>query len=257
MGTYGTAISQDDAVADVVGFLVDRLKAGSTLDAASKAALARFREMEGDDDEAPLLWLAIASVQWKYGTVDVEVLRRVRADTTDERGLDRWREDPKLLLKRRAALSSFLARIEKPNPKPSPLPRLIGRAAPFEEGDCLSVITADGRYTAALVLKVNNSNPELGMNLVAGLDYLGSEPPDLAVFEQRKWLLKHHGKWNGAPDLCWYLPVRLRQERKRIAVVARTAIRATDPRDAEPHCGWNLLGQQILLCRGKSAQPDD
>ncbi len=257
MGTYGTGITQDDTVADIVGFVVDRLKAGSSLQAASVEAFANFRELEADEDESPLLWLALASVQWKYGAVvDDTVLQRVRADIIGERGLDRWHDDPKLLQKRKAALSKFLAKIEEPNPKPSSSPRLVKRSAPFREGDCLSVLTSDGQYTGALVLGVDNSNPEYGRNLIAGLDYLAPQPPGIAVFEQRQWLFKRHGRWNGEPDIAWFLPVSFRKESKRIIVIGRVSIRPSDPTESRSYAGWNLLGQQILLCRAAGANSD-
>lgn len=257
MGTFGTGIIQDDTVADVVAFVVDRLKAGWSLHAASSEAHLRFRELEDDDDESPLLWLALAFVQRKYGAVvDEAVLQRVRADILDERGLDRWRDDMKLLTKRKAALSSFLAQIETPNPKPSPAPRLITRAAPFSEGDCLAVLTADARYTAALVLGVDNSNPEYGRNLVAGLDFLEPQPPTITVFEQRRWLIKRHGQWNGQPDIAWYLPVGFKKESKRITIVGQVAVRNSDPKESRSYAGWNLLGQQILYCRAAGSKSD-
>jgi hypothetical protein len=252
MGAWGTAITANDTVSDVRDFMVERLKAGATLAEASAQAAWHFRELESDSDDGPLLWQGIASIQWKYGRVNRDVLQRVRSDIQADRGLDLWREDPTLLAKRRTALAKFLETIKADNPRPSPLPKTVVRSAPFAEGDCLAVRTEDGRYTAALVLKVNNENPELGLNLVAGLDYLAEVPPDLAFFEQRKWLFKHHGKWTGEPDLLWFNPVRFRQTRSRITIVGTSAIRRTDPKDARGHAGWNLLGQQILLCREAS-----
>lgn len=134
------------------------------------------------DMASPLLWQAIALMQWNYGRVDDAVLARVRRDIESERGLGIWRDDPKGLAKRKRALDKFLEKLQRANPKPSSHPKPILRRAPFEEGDCLAVRTADGRYTAALVLKVDNENPQWGKNLVAGLDYLDEEPPKLAFF---------------------------------------------------------------------------
>jgi len=253
MGSWGTAITANDTVSDVRDFMLDRLKAGASLAAASAQAITRFEEIERDADEAPLLWQAVALVQWKYGRVDEAILERIRGDIESERGLDVWRDDPKDLAKRKRALEAFLQKIQSANPHPSSPPKTILRRAPFEEGDCLAVRTEDGRYTAALVLKVNNQNPEYGMNLVAGLDYLEDKPPKLEFFEERKWLFKRHGSWNGEPDLDWYLPVRFRKESKRISVLGKTQIRRSDPHDARGHAAWNLLGHQILLCRAWKA----
>lgn len=256
MGTFGTGITQDDTVADIVGFVVEQLKAGATLEAASAKARVQFRELENDEDESPLLWLALATVQWKYGSIEEQVLEHVRADIKAERGMECWREDPNDFRRRRAVLSKFLAKIETSNPKPSPYPRIVVRKAPFVEGDCLSVRISDGRYTAALVLKVDNSTPEYGKNLVAGLDYLETEPPVIAVFEQRQWLAKRHPNWKGAPDLCWYLPVHFKQASKNITVVGNIRLRWRDPKDSSFHGGWNLLGEQIQYSRAHASEAE-
>lgn len=249
MGTWDSGITQDDAVADVVAFVTDRLKASDSLQSATAQARARFAELERDDDEAPLLWLALAHVQWKYGAVDPELLSRVRSDVAAERGLRRWLDDPGGLGARKAALARFLNRVEQPNPKPSALPRTVVRKAPFRRGDCLSVRLPDGRHTAALVLREDDTNPENGMNLVASLDYCELEPPTIATFERREWLVLSHGNWNGERDICWYLPVRFQQERKRITLAGNVPPLDSDPRDAPGHVAWSHLGVQILLCR--------
>src|SRR5579862_2139694 len=127
MGTWGIGISQDDTVADVAGFMVDRLKSGASLVIASKDAAARYKELEQDEDEAPLLWIAIASVQWKYGQVEESVLRRVGSDIRAGHGLDRWRGDDKALAKRTAGLQKFLDKIGTPNPSPLAAPKFIVR----------------------------------------------------------------------------------------------------------------------------------
>jgi hypothetical protein len=253
MGSWGPGIASNDTVADVRGFMLDRLKEGASLAEASSRAIVHFKELEDDPDDGPLLWQAIALIQWKYGRVDDAVLARVRHDVESERGLEIWRDDPKGLAKRKSALAKFLETLQLANPKPSPPPKIILRSAPFEEGDCLAVRTADGRYTAALVLKINNENPEWGKTLVAGLDYLDKELPTLAFFEERKWLFKRHGNWKGEPDLLWLIPVRFRAANKQIAIVGRIRIKNSDPKDAAGHGAWNLLGGQILLCRSSKS----
>lgn len=254
MGAWGFGILQDDTVSDVVGFFIDRLKAGDQLRLATAATVAHFAELEHDRDEAPLLWLAVAHVQWKYGSIDPSVLRRVRSDVEAERGLDRWRDDPKSLTRRKGALARFLAKIEQPNPKPSALPKLIVRKAPFRQGDCLSIFLPDGRYTAALVLAEDNTDPERGNNLIASLDYCGNVPPQLSVFEQRKWLVLSHGNWNNEQDVCWYLPVRFRSVRRRVTIVGNVPLKSRDPKESSTYVGWNHLGLQVLLCQKHRAR---
>jgi hypothetical protein len=111
MGTSGTSITADDTVADVVGTAIDRLKEGATLQEASAFALRRFKRLLKDPDNGPLVWLALAHVQWKYGRVDSEVLDQVRNDIAAGNGLDRWRDEPADLTARKQVLEAFLAKI--------------------------------------------------------------------------------------------------------------------------------------------------
>ena len=249
MGTWGFRITDDDIVSDIISSITDELKAGNDLEHASARAREKFAELEGDADEAPLLWLALAHVQWKYGTVENQVLQRVRDDISIGNGLERWGDDSEALARRKAALAKFLAQIESPNPRPSKFPKVIIRRAPYSKGDCLAVLLPDGRFTAALVLNVDDANPEYGKNLIASLDYLERTPPDIDVFKRKKWLILNHGNWNNRKDICWYLPPHYRAESKRISKVGNIGLGWFVPKDDGMHASWRHIGSQILLCR--------
>lgn len=252
MGTWGYGIIKDDTVADVISFVTERLKAGDGLDLALAKSKVEFSDLNNDEDDGPLFWLALAHLQWKYGKVDTQTLERVRSDIENERGLARWRDTAKDFARRKEVLTKFLAQLESPNPRISALPKMVFRKAPFKKGDCLSVLLPDSRYTAALVLGEDNSNPELGMNLIASLDYLENIPPSLDFFKCRKWLILSRGNWNNEKDICWYLPVGFQQARKRIEVIGNIATKWLDPRHARGSTGWINLGTQILRCRNQS-----
>jgi hypothetical protein len=249
MGTWGFSVTADDTVTDIISFVTDELKAGEPIEIATSKAIAEFAELKNDNDEEPLLWLAIAHLQWKYGRVDPNILEHVRYDIAFECGLERWRDEPQSLLKRKAALAKFLARIESPNPKLSKPPKLVIRKAPFAKGDCLAVLLPDGRYTAAIVLAENNSSPECGMNLIASLDFLGVVPPEMDVFKRKEWLRLNHGTWNNRLDINWYLPPRFRQESKRFLVMGNIKLGWFIPKGDDSYTAWQSLGNQILLCR--------
>lgn len=246
MGTWGVDITKDDTVLDVIGFVTDRLKAGDSLRDASEKAKTYFSQLEQDEDEGPLIWLALAQVQWKYGSVDQAILERIRNDIAMGHGLTPWQEDEKLFHKRKTALSKFLSRIESPNPKPAKIPKLIVRRAPFKQGDCLVVALPEGLYTAALVLKADNSNLEYGKNLIASLDYLSSIPPSLQVFKRKEWLILSHGNWNNRRDISWYLPVQFKKESARFNVVGNINLGWFTPSDSDMYSNWSNLGQPIL-----------
>jgi hypothetical protein len=239
---------------DVIDYVTSRIKAGDPIDVASERARVHYSELEADNDEGPLLWIALAYVQWKYGSIQTDTLDRVRKDILNERGLDPWRDDRSALEKRKAALGKFLQQIQVPNPKPTAIPKIVVRKAPFRQGDCLSVLLSDGRYTAALVLQEDNSDPEYGKNLIASLDYCERDPPEMAVFERKEWLVLSHSNWKGERDICWYLPVRFQKERKRICVVGNVGAIWKDKSTSWSYVGWGHLGLQVLLCRAHSGK---
>lgn len=257
MGAWSTAITGDDTVADVIGEVVDRLKKGATMAEASAAARQIFKSLLDDVDDGPLVWLGLAAIQWRHGRVEAQVLRQVQALVCSELGLDRWRDDPKALAKRRDVVARFVEQVALPNDDPKPLPKLVVRSAPFQAGDCLAVHVGDGRQTAALVLATDNSRPEHGMNLVAGLDYLSARRPELVDFERCPRLHKVHGQWQGQQDLLWCLPVGFKKQRARFQLIGHLAIDGLDSPCCDAFGAWGQVGEQIVLNRRHLGLPDN
>lgn len=253
MGAWGTAIDSHDTFADVTAAVTRRLKTGAGLSEACAVVLQEFAEVLADDDDGASVWHALAHLQWKYaGTVQAEVLEKIRRDFYEGRGLDGWSAED--LERRRSAVSRFLAKVEAPNLTPTRLPTIRRRPAPFSTGDCLSFETACGLYGAAIVLATDNSEPEYGLNLVGCLNYLEANPPAHDTFEARDWLRLFHGSWKGQQELVWRSPTGFRQQRDKISRVATTLLRPDDPTESNRYSGWAGLGVQILICRGLKSQ---
>jgi hypothetical protein len=250
VGTWGFGVEDDDFVADVVGVFKDQLKQGASVGAATESVLSSYANSAADADDGPLLWLAVAHCQWTYGTVAPAVLERVVRDIETGAGLDRWAgESPAVLQKRRQRLASFVEKIQRPNPKPSPIPKLVVRKPIFQRGDCLSVQMDDGTYTAAIVLASDHSRPEYGMNLIGVVDFASSAPPGEKVFRRHKWLRLTHHSWAGDLDVCWYLAHGFRPYTSRITAVGQTKPGRRDPSDSRTFCNWSHLGKQVALQR--------
>ena len=264
MGTWGYAVTSDDTVRDVLDTFRHYLKHGATEAEATNWTLHSFADLEGDPDEETLLWLGLAEAQWAYGAVDPAVLDRVRDDVASGAGLERWEESPADLAKRRRALAAFVAKVERPNPRPRKRPRLVVRPPEFEPGACLAVRGRDGLYRAAVVVAADHSNPEYGMNLIATLDYRSADAPGPEVFEQRRWVTREREvtpylrEVRGLSaqettveevDAAWYQArLGFRAERERFEVVGQTVLRPGDPSDpskyAFPHTSWKNLGRE-------------
>ena len=133
--------------------------------------------------------------------------------------------------RRKATLEKFLNKIAVPNPRPKK-PRVAIRAPKFKAGDCLSIRMENGQYAAGLVLVADHSRVEYGQNLIAMLDYLSPEKPQIDVF------------------LVGFSSVK-----DRIEVAGVVDILPSDPKSSRSYCGWALLGRHVIYQRewnGKS-----
>ena len=247
MGSWGVGVEQDDYFLDVYGAIEQAMREGSSLAEACSRAVEANRAQIEDDDEGPVFWQAVAKAQWTYGQLQPDVLERVRGDVEAERGMERWVEaGEKTVRARKAALIRFLDKVSVPRPKPKAPPRKKGRKPLFSAGDCLSIRHPDGRFGAAIVTVADDSEPELGKNLVCTLNYLEPVPPPPEVFEARDWLRPPRPSRDGDPDCTWFFHIGFRAVRSSLEVVATTEIRASDPRDSNLFGNWKHVGAQAL-----------
>ncbi len=111
---------------DIQGDLDELLKDGKSLAEASAEIVNKYSFLNDDSDEAPLLWIALADSQWKYGGLEPGVLERVKHDFDADAGMGRWQDEGESnYRKRRVALQKFINKIETPKPKPTRLPRHV------------------------------------------------------------------------------------------------------------------------------------
>lgn len=251
MGAWGYGIRQDDFVLDVVGDLEGFLKAGLNVPEATTAVLSQHAATIDDPEDGPLLWIAIADVQWIHGALDPQVFARVKEDIERGRGLDRWRDDSHGLMRRKAALDSFVGKITAPNSRPKKLPKTVVRSPKFMAGDCLSIRLADGQYAAALVLAADHSNTEYGTNLVGVLDYLSTEKPQIDVFRERRWLAFSGSAAQNKLDVAWYHYLGFRSARSRLEIVGHVEISDSDPKDSNTFRRWTGIGDEVLSRRDR------
>jgi hypothetical protein len=252
MGAWGYGIRQDDVVCDVIGAFEDNLKQGKNIVEASKAVRKQFAEAIKDRDDGPLAWIGLADAQWTYGQLDPGVLQHVKDDFDSGRSLSPWEESESDLSRRKATLKQFIEKLASPNPKPKKTPRITVRLPKFQPGDCLSILLSNGQFGAAIVLAVDSSNAEYGMDMVGVLDYMSPDKPKKGVFQERNWLHRTHHNWNNRIDLAWYMHVGFRKMKPRIEVVCRIDLLEADPKnrmEGIAYASWEHLGEQIVLQR--------
>ena len=239
MGAWGFGIRDDDFVRDVIGVFEDHLKAGNSVAEATTVVQSQFGGASEDEVDGPLLWIALADMQWTYGGLAPSVLERVRDDFASGRTLRAWEDDPRGLARRRAVLEKFIATIGAENPRPKKPPKTIVRAPRFRPGDCLSIRLRDGGYGAAIVLVAEHSVEEYGRNLVAVLDYHSANSPTMDVFRARKFASRHAGASGAA--VAWYLPMGFRSVKGRLEVVGQVEILDSDPKQSNFYFRWTSI----------------
>ena len=246
MGAWGYGIRQDDFVLDVIGTFEDLLKSGKSVREATETVRSQFAAASDDPVDGPLLLIAIADVQWTYGQADPQIVQRVKEDLGSGLSLAIWTDDPRGLVRRRAALEQFISKIEQSNPRPRKLPKTTVRAPMFPAGTCLSIQLPNGQYAAALVLAADHAHVEHGRNLVGVLDYVSAEKPPLEVFRSRKWLVVGGQGGQNDPDLAWYYHTGFRAVKARLAIVGEIDILESDPTDSNVYRRWTGIGERGL-----------
>jgi hypothetical protein len=124
MGARGYGIRQDDLVCDVIGVFEDLLKAGKSVQEATETVSSQFTGAMSDTDDGPLVFIALADMQWTYGELEPRILNRVKGDFESGRGLAAWTEDPRGLARRKAALETFIKKIGQAMQRPKKLPKI-------------------------------------------------------------------------------------------------------------------------------------
>ena len=206
MGTWGTGVLDDDFAMSVYETYMDLFDAKVGHVAIRAEIEAVFGEGRCDDDDKFSFWFALAKAQWECGVLEEDVRRSVCEMIDSGMALNHWKErsdDPSDYSSRKRKLGQFKRTISKDKAKPRTPKKYRFVPACFEPGDCLVFNTADGRFGAALVLEIDNSDKQEGHTLFGLIDYLSPDPPPIDVFENPKWLLLTHHAHKGTPELTW------------------------------------------------------
>ncbi|WOK07726.1 hypothetical protein RT717_03775 [Imperialibacter roseus] len=208
MGTWGTAIKDSDAFADVYSEFFELYNAGGDPKTISKKIIEDNWEILEIEEEKHSLWFAIALAQWETKSLDEDILRKVETIVTSGADLSIWRHlgasEPDLT-RRKVALKKFLDKIQTERPKAKPRKKLKLNTAVFSTGECLVFKMRNGNYGGAVVL-ATDADPETPYNLVATTRINKRELPSLDDFEKAEVLLLNFGNWTDKPDVVWYMP---------------------------------------------------
>lgn len=208
MGTWGTAIKDNDAFADIYSEFYELYNKGGQPDIISQKIIADNWEILEIEEEKHSLWFALALAQWETKSLDTEVLLKVEEIISSGADIKIWldlnaREQD--IKKRKIALDKFLEKIKSDRPKAKSRKRSKLKVPIFATGDCLVFKMKNGNYGGAVVL-ATDTNPETAYNLVATTRLNQVTKPTLADFEKAEVLICNFGQWQDKPDVTWYMP---------------------------------------------------
>lgn len=154
MGSWGSGIFDDDVAADVKSAFEAALEAGATVPAATREVREEFGGALEDDDDGPIVILALASLQWERGKLQERLKKQALGILDAGRGLERWEDQGERALTERRAIYEQLRRLlASPSPTPSPRPRRPRPRPNFREGDWFAVPLDGGGIAVGLVAR--------------------------------------------------------------------------------------------------------
>jgi hypothetical protein len=262
MGAWGYEILEDDIALDVHADYLRYFNVGKPHDEILRLIVTGSADLLADDDDATVIWLAIARAQWDCGGLAPEVIAKVETIVREEIDLKRWtalgKPQP---VQRRRALDKFLEKLRTPNPRPRKPRKAVKRKPIFATGDCLSIRLSDGDYGAAIVLDCPPERQRIdgetyGKNFIGVLRYKGNTKPSIQEFERRDWLYLTHHAWFNHPrkrqlHVFCVLALRFRAVKDKFEVVGITKIRETDPKYSlySPITGWHFAEQIVYQAK--------
>jgi hypothetical protein len=208
MGTWGTAIKNSDAFADVYSEFFDQYNRGELPDIISKKIVDNNSEILEIEEEKNSLWFALALAQWETKSLDPKILGQVEEIISTDADLKIWRDagaSERDIKKRKIALDKFLEKIKSDRPKAKPRKRPKLKTPIFATGDCLAFKLTNGNYGGAVVL-ASDTNPETACNLIATTRLHQKNKPTPKDFENAEVLICNFAKWTDKADVSWYMP---------------------------------------------------
>ncbi len=155
MGTWGPGIFSNDTAGDVRDGFRELVGAGASPDEATERLLEAYGytfDVDANDTDARVAWIALAVTQWKTGRL-LDSVRDKAVECIDAGAdLELW-EDPKGRKQREAALRKARADLLSPQRPPTRISRQVGNHSPFSPGDVVRYTAFSGREFAFWAMK--------------------------------------------------------------------------------------------------------
>lgn len=154
MGAWGPAIFSDDTACDIRSDYRELLEDGLDDHEAVQRVIADYQHL--GQDEAHVLWLALAAAQTSLGRLDVDVKANALRVIDDGVGLELWVEaGSKELSSRKAALTKLRAALTDPQKPPTKVRKPWSHVTDLAAGDVLAYSRPDGTSALFRVARVD------------------------------------------------------------------------------------------------------
>jgi sirohydrochlorin ferrochelatase len=113
MGAWGTGPFDDDVASDVRSTFENELEGGASVAYATTVVLREWSEAMDDEEDGPIVWLALASLQLGHGALQKRVRDEALAVIDGGQNQRRWDEEttPEDAAARRAVLEELRTRL--------------------------------------------------------------------------------------------------------------------------------------------------
>ena len=154
MGAWGPAVFSDDTACDIRSDYRELLEDGIDDAEVTRRVIAGYQHL--DDDEAHVLWLALAAAQSALGRLDDSVRSEALRVIDGDIGLELWAEaGAEELAGRKAALTKLRATLTGPQKSPTKVRRPWSHVTDLSPGDVLAYALPDGKRALFRVARLD------------------------------------------------------------------------------------------------------
>ena len=92
MSSWGYEIFEDDFAIDVKDEFENAIEDGANIATATNQVLLAYEDVVDDEDDGPVLYLALAALQLEQGQLEESIKNKALAVIEEGKGLERWEE---------------------------------------------------------------------------------------------------------------------------------------------------------------------
>ena len=179
VSTWGPGVFSDDTACDLRDAYRELVEQGGDDGAATDELIASFAEEMSDPEIGNNLWIALAVLQSQWGRLRDDV--KARALAAIAKGPEEWWPDPKVRIRRAAALARAAAKLNGPQPPRKRVRPPWREVTSLRTGDVIG-IERDGKWFLARVVKIEDTRYGVAPLFLA-LDFVGRKLPSPEVIE--------------------------------------------------------------------------